>query len=708
MSNPFDKFDGGNPFDQFGGQSVSSGTDDVFNLPPADPKLQSALNLKAANANPIGSALDPIVQGTTLGFSDELAGLISGAQAKLQGKDFGPAYEEERQWRLKQLENYRTRHPIASAGEEIAGAALPAIMTMGSSAGPSSAGLLARMGLSAGAGAGSGALYGAGAADEGLTNRLAGSAAGAASGTILGGALPLAASAAKFLGKPVADAVLARIHPEAYAAQKVAERAGPMGIEPIINRISRASDVGQNMSVADVGGRGMQKLARTIANIPGAAGDRLASRVNLSAMAQGDRLKRIVSDVFHAPEGAYQDAKTAIMDARSHAAEPFYREAYDTPIDTPLYVNSILQTPAGRSALSTARRNALNMRRPWMSYFINAVDEEGNITDRTLVPNMRALDETQRILRGMEQEAMATPDGSPFARPRATPQSIAINSVHRDLLSAMDAAGESAPGRGNGPFSRARSVGLDNIQADEALEFGRNALNTDSRVISQRMGVAAPGRDRALTEGQRELARVGLAEAIRDKIDKAGLTHNGILKFFATREQAARLRPFFSSPEDYSRFRQMILNEARKQKTVNAVRGNSTTASQLADMQDANQLGETARGLGHVMRGAPLHAAMTFLSRSIGRLGGMTPQVADNISRMLMSSHPDEVRGILTTIRRIESTQTNRRVRDAKIRGFLTSYLSGQTGRVLAPQQENAPAFAIKSQMGTMKHIVKK
>lgn len=665
-------------------QSMGSRFDTAFSPANDKPEMQTDVDVAAANKNPQGSFLDPALQGLTLGTADEIWGLIGGVQSALSGQSFGEGYQANTKGVRENLENYQKRHPYLSAVAEVAGSIPTALVPLGAAA--RGAGLFSKMGRGATAGAGYGAAYGAGAADDGVANRLSGAAVGASTGATLGAALPVAGAGARLLGKPVADAIVARMNPAGYAARKIVERLEPRGgVEQAANRIGAAAQQGQSMSLADVGGRGVQKLARTVANVPGAGGDRIATKANLSAMSQGDRLKRMVSDVFQAPEGAYQAAKTSVMDARSSAAAPHYARAYASPVPFTFDLEALLQTPAGRAGLSAAKKNSANRREPWAQWFANIADD-GSIIDLKRVPDTRALDETKRVLDNMVEAAKRPADGSPFAKAKATPESIAIQSVRDDLVNFLD--------RENPAYAKARSVALDNIQADDALEFGRNALNTDSRVIAQKMGAPTGyGRDRVFNEGQRELARIGLADAIREKIDKAGLTHNGILKFFATREQAARLKPFFKTPEEYSRFRSQIFNEARKRKTVDAVRGNSTTASQLADMQEAGQMGETVSALRHVASGHPVTAAIQALTSGIRRVGGLTPKVADNIARMLVTSDPQTVRQILGTVRQIETKIANKQARQARVRSFLTELTAGQAGRALAPQP-NAPAGA--------------
>lgn len=659
---------------------------------PADqqrPDLAAALESKAANANQNGSIADPIAQGFTFGLNDELSGAIGGLIATAKGKTFNEGYDLGTGIARRNLEAQRRRAPVASAVGEIAGGlgGIAPAMLAGAPAAGAGLGALAIRGAAAGAGAG--ALYGYGAADGGgqggmlsdiaNPNRVAGAAGGAVTGAAIGAAAPVVGAGLRAVGAPFVDAVRARVNPAGAAAQKVTQRIEGSGrtIDTVANRIDRARTQGQNLSVADAGGRGAQTLARTVANTPGPGADRIAAQTNIAAMGQGERLKRLVGQVFDSPEGAYQAAKATVMDARSAAAKPYYDAAYRQPVPFTFKLEEMLQTPAGKAGLAAAKRNTANRREPWAQWFANIADD-GTITDLRRVPDTRALDEVKRVLDNMVEAAKRPADGSPFAKALNTPESIAVQSVRDDLLNFLKT--------NNKPYAKALQVAGDNIRADEALEFGRNALKTDPRVIARKMGdPAAYGRDKVFDEGDRQLARIGVAEAIRDKIDNAGLTHNALLKFFANREQVARLRPFFKSPGDFSNFKSAILNEARKRKTLDFVRGNSTTARQLADLQEAGQMGETVNVGADLMRQGPMGAALSALMRGVRRLGGLTPEVADNIAKMLMTSDPRAVQGILQRVRAIEQQNINKTQRNNRLRQLLIGFASGQTGRTLAP-----------------------
>lgn len=645
-----------------------------------------------APANPMegqGTLVDSMINGLTAGWGDEAAGAIGGA---LDWAGFGPegskgtfsgGYDRVTGNIRNSLKDYQDRHPYLSTAGEIAGALPTMLIPGGGAAEGLSLGSKVVRGI--GAGAAYGGLYGAGNAEGGIANRVSGAAQGAVLGGATGAALPVVAAGVKAAAKPVVDAIYARANAPGYAASKVAARLSDAGLttQEAADRITRAGANGQSMSLMDVGGEGVRRLGRTIVNANGPGGARLSTQANLGAMAQGDRIKAAISQVFADPNLGYQTAKNAIMDARSSAAKPLYDLAYRTPVPFTRDLEGMLQTPAGKAALAAAKQNTLNRREPWQQWFAS-VDDQGNILDMRRVPDTRALDEVKRVLDRMVEDAKAQPDGSPFAKARATPKSIAIQSVRDDLVNFLKAH--------NKPYAQALEKGMSNIQADEALEFGRNALSSDPRVISRRMGLPSPGRDTVLTPGQRDLARIGLAEALRDKIDNAGMTHNALLKFFSTREQVARIKPFFRTEQDWRWFRQAMFNEARKRKSYNALTGNSTTAKQLADMQEAGQLGDMAGAVIHAARGGVVAASLSVLQSALRRLSGLTPQTADEMAKLIASRDPNVVAGVISKLGQIEKAKVSRGYKLNAVRELVTKILASQEGAAVGRQSSDGTA----------------
>lgn len=167
----------------------------------------AAANAQAGNALPQVSApppenqssvLDPLVQGITFGWGDELRGLAQGGMAAAQGGDFGAAYDQTVDESRNALARERRVNPIGSIAAEFAGA-IPTGVGLGGQVVGRGATLGARALSGLGVAGAQGAAYGAGSEDE---NKLLGAAIGGALGGGLGLAAPYIGAGARRLVSP--------------------------------------------------------------------------------------------------------------------------------------------------------------------------------------------------------------------------------------------------------------------------------------------------------------------------------------------------------------------------------------------------------------------------------------------------------------------------------------------------------------------------
>jgi len=656
------------------------------------PRDQFDAKIGLMPAAPDRGAFDAGIRGiaNVVPFLDEGVGKLGGALSWLGGGTFAEGEN-------RALANARGMdaaaadyHPLAFYGGQGAAtlATLPLAPELAIGKAAKGAGLAAKVIRGAETGGAYSALYGAGAADGGIEGRAAGALGSGVAGAATGGLLPVAAAAAGAVLRPVGEFIRARRNPAETAARIVDKQiaAGGRDVGVVSRRMADAAARGDPLSLADVGGDQVQRLGRTVINLGGPGASALKTKINAEAVGQGARIAAAVDQHLGVPGTTYQEAKHAIMDARSHAATPHYDRFYQTPVPYSRRLEGVLDTPAGRAGLAAARTNSLNRREPWAQWFLN-VAPDGTLINARRVPDARALDEVRRAIRAQLEDAMAPPAGQPFARPRDTPRSIAIRSVYDDLTDEMMAAGETRAGARNGPFAAANQAGLDNIQADEAIEFGRDIFKNDPRVIAQRMGQGGPGRHRVFNAGQQELVRVGAADAVRQAVESGNFTANKLYKFFSSPEDMARLRPLFRTPRDFQAFRREMLNEALKRKKLQAMTGNSTTAQQLADIQGTGNLEEMMQTATDLLRGRPWAAAMGWLTRAARRNGILTPQVTDQIQRLISTRDIPRVQAI---IRQLDNVQRSRASQAQKLnagRNLLTKFLAASEGQTLQPSQ---------------------
>lgn len=648
--------------------------------------MQREARAKPDKSNPSYGATRQAIQGATFGFGDEISSAIMTPMEMIKGAitgedsgkglldRAGAAYTRLVEQDRKGMADYEKENPGTAIAANIAGGMTPggALQKAGMTFLKPGGTVAQRVGQGAAEGAAYGAAYGAGNAEGGMSDRLAGAAESAATGAAFGGALPIATAGIGAVGAPVVNAVRARMDPEGTAARKVAERLGAAGLDPEMAaaRIEKAANEGQAMSLADVGGTNARNLLRTATNVPGPGQEKAASILARRQGAQGDRLKQAVEDLFADPN-RYAETKDAIKETVKQAAKPLYEQAYKRPIEFTTGLQEIIDTPAGRAALRDAQRLAENAREPFKQFFVQMGDDPNNISI-TRVPDMRAWD---WIKRALDDKIEANTIREPFRAPQMNNEARIINQLKQALVSELDAQ--------NPVYAQARKVWSSGQEADQAIEVGRNVFDMGAKRFKQAMDAMSPQ--------QRELARLGVAEKLRERIDNAGMTHNALLKFFSTREQYNSIRAAFPDDQSFAKFRTAMFNEARMRKTYQAVTGNSTTARQLADLNEAQSPAGTAlmeAGLGAATGGTAgmMTSLINTMRGGLSRLGGFTPDVAAKTVDILLSRNPEAVRSIVQRLQDIEASALRADERKTAIRQLVTRALATGAGTVLGPQ----------------------
>lgn len=562
----------------------------------------------------------------TLGHLNPITGMIDTAKQMI-------APDEKMESKLRQQRAFQAQRddidPIASTTGRVSGALLGAGALMKARAPfmaalPAEASLAAKTAQSAKAGALYSGLYGFGSG-EGIEDRLTEGATQAAIGTAIGGTLPLVASTASAITKPFRDAITGFTRPEAFASRKVVERLAADQKTPDQAAMLMARTPGMNL--ADVAGDSTRGLLRTAYNVPGKAQTKMRARLNIRQMQQGDRIKKAVRQTLADPDG-YLYAKDEIENEAKTLAAPLFEEANSIAIPFSKNLEDALLTPAGRKALSIAHNIAENEQKPFRQMFI---DIEGN---GRRVPDVRAWEYIRQAMDDMIQAEI-----DPITK-RMTSAGRAIVGLQNRIFKEVRAA--------NTPYDDALKIWSGSHKLDNALEAGREALKQSPEATKRMMST--------MSEADKRMFRVGLANAIRDKVSGTSVMHNALFKFFSTSDNIANLRSAFNDPEQFKAFRQAMMAEANKRETYNAL-GNSTTTKQALDAAEAGGLQESTELLKDVASGSFIRGTLKYIGSHMKMLGGFTPEVADRVAQKLMTVDPAMVRKITTELAKIRGQQ---------------------------------------------------
>lgn len=647
---------------------------------PIDVEREKRISERADNiVNARSGALATMTEGGKRGmfenFADNIANRIlsvpEAAVNALQGEGFDPGavYSEMQEAQKRATDRLRENRPGAMlAGEILGGIGQAAILggaknpnavlntaaptsaagRVAESAGravqgfmaPASGGVLRQAAKGAAQGAVTGGLYTAG--DDGDVLQ------GATVGGAIGGAIPLVSKAAGIVSDVAKNVAAPYIVPKRFAAGKVLERIDADGMTPqqVANRMAARPGT----TIADVAGENVKGLVRTAVNVPGPARKRIIAQANIRQMAQGDRVNREVAAAFGDPQ-TWTDVLTDSVSKQKTVAGPLYQKSFAeaAPVDLGNVFKKIDEfvVPSRATGTPMAPDSISSQLMAIRNFLGNGQAQRVSLED---LHRFKSVD-----LSGYIDAAKRAGDKT---RLRALVQ------VKNSLVDAMDAASTD--------YKSARAIFAGEAEVQDALEEG---------IAYVRSGAAVTGADVAkMSAAEKQAFRLGVARGLAETVDKAPDGADVVKRIFGSRSKRAILDPLFENATDKARFTNAMLNEARKTRTRQAVIGNTTTAMQQADQGDA---GVVAEGVVNAITQGPGSVVVQILKRAGARLKGVTPQVADEIGLLAMSTNPADVQRAVGMLRaRGVSYQQSKAAIDG-IRRSLTN-VGGQVGAMSA------------------------
>lgn len=484
-----------------------------------------------------------MLQGPTLGFADELAGVVGGGYGALtNGRPFSENYQESRDFvrgasdqamRDKPAQNMLTQM-IASAPVGLAGmaknAAYPVLRAMG-------------------IGGAMGAVSGAGGSEE--TSPL-GVAKDAGVGLAVAGALPAVVTPiARGVGA-VARNISSRFNDSAamnYAKQKVAEafsRDAPKVGDVITRADSRMAKLGDEARVADAGGASVRGLLDTIATLPGETKNAVEAAIRLRQSTRGGRLVDAANQGLGADGARLAPTLERLIEERRTAAAPLYNDLYKKGVFVNDDLRQIIDAAHQLGAGGQAKRIAVAEQRDY------------GLTPDAKWSGMRELD---YLKQGLDDIIEASKNPQTGAMNKV---GFAVDKLRRELVQTLDAST-------NGAYATARAAYEGPSKIMDAARAGRQAMTKDDATIQ---GLTA-----SMSPAELDGFRVGAFEALRGKLGKEG-GQTEILKMWKEPATQEKLKAIFPDERTFREFASKVAAEARMKGLDSVGRGSQTAARQ--------------------------------------------------------------------------------------------------------------------------------
>lgn len=408
--------------------------------------------------------------------------------------------------------------------------------------------------------------------------------------------------------------------------------------QDMLDMASRTPD--KPLTLMDVGSQPVNALAGRVYRSGGEAkqkiGDALVGRVN----AQGQRLEGDVGKGLSGQK-AYSTTQ-AMMQSRGNAAAPLYKDAYAAnPSMASPFLDRVLETPAGKDALSRARvkmQNDLTKMGTPDKELAEQMREAGQDVPKGGVSpglSLRTWDYIKRAYGDMETEAN---------RAGRADDARIFKDRRREITSALDdldvtaKAGPNSTKAAGGLYKQARAAYSGPSQSMEALEFGQNALKPSTSIDEN------AARFKELNTNDQEFARIGLAQSLREMIGKKDVGTNAARTLAKNPAIQQRIRPFFRSDADYQKFINSATAEDNMFHASQRTMGGSQTAERLEEdndlrssaMRHAAEAGIHLSGGNVIGAGTSLMKALSDYSRS------PNPEFAGELSNLLTEplNHP--------------------------------------------------------------------
>ncbi len=496
-----------------------------------------------------GSFINPLMEGVTLGWGDELAAAGGATYGVLAPESWGglpdnitwsEAYDGIRDHINTDTKAYAKRNPKSALALELMGGLTTGGVGMSRTMPKAGASFLNRTARYGGTGAATGGVAGAGYSEPG--QRLEGGVEGAMVGGTVGTVLPVAGSGARGAGRFVHGRMQSGA--SGSAQQKVGDDLVKAGYEAPETAIERLRELGPDATVADLSERTLT-TAEGAAQYPGAARE-AAQFFQKRGVNSGRRVAHDIDQLF----GGRVSVHSLIDDVISRSAkesEPLYTKAMAQPVQVNETLQNILKTPAAQQALRRASSIAAN---------------EGQELSGQL--DMRAWDLIKKGLDDVIDRAGRTSMG------KMTESGRAVLSVKRRLVAELD--------RQNPIYKEARMVYAGHADTKKAAEEGLKFFNKSEAEIDHAM--------KTMSQSELDAYRLGAMQRLYDEAKKTTDAGSAYKRLSGDASKRDRIKLVLQDDEALSQLESALLREQTYLNTLNTTRGNSATARREASMAE--------------------------------------------------------------------------------------------------------------------------
>lgn len=577
------------------------------------------------------------LQGPTLGFADELAGLVGGGAALVRGESPSKGYQQARDIYRSGVESYKEEQPIGGAVAQGVASLPLGMLNIGRSVAPNVGPVL----RSAASGLGFGIVGGAGEAKE-LSDVPEEAAKSGAASAILGAGTELGMKVVRPIKQAITNQA-GRIIPEGLR-----EYVGTSSVDLARRRVAQAmlrdgattdqvaarmAKLGDDAILAESSGYNTRDLLDTMATLPGRTKNYTEQFIRNRQSQLGKRIAGEAESQL-SPSGArLADSVESLMTKRDVEATPLYDQLKTVSVTLDDDLKQILDASKKLGAFARAEKISTALQEPFTLKDVK----------KTTDASMPDLDKIKRGLDDLINSKSSLNERGDFNEFGRAVIQLKQNLVKRlDDMTADQETGKSL-------YKSARDAYAGPSALISAAELGRTVINKPAATIRTLV--------KDMSDSELESFRVGAYEGLRDLAGtQSGQTR--LLNMWREPATQERLKEIFPSERSFREFASTVAAEARKKEIQSVGRG-SGTAGREARMEDVNieNLKDTVN-MAAAAKTMDIGSLINMLSGSLTRTGLPEP-VRNEIGKILMSkaTSGDEIRLLRNAMEKMKREQ---------------------------------------------------
>ena len=577
------------------------------------------------------------LQGPTLGFADELAGLVGGGAALVRGQSPSQGYQQARDIYRAGVESYKEEQPIGGAVAQGVASLPLGMLNIGRNIAPNVGPVM----RSAASGLGFGVVGGAGEAKE-LENIPQEAATSGATSAVLGAGTELGMKAIRPV-KQIIGAQVGRMIPES-----IRDMVGTSSVDLARRRVAQAmlrdgattdqvtarmAKLGDDAILAEASGYNTRDLLDTMATLTGRTKNWTEELIRNRQAQRGGRLAQSAETQLSPTGARLADSVESLMTKRDVEATPLYDQLKTVSITLDDDLKQILDASKKLGAFARAEKISTGLREPFTLKDVKNANEV----------SMPDLDKVKRGLDDIISSKTAVND-----RGEINEFGRSVVKLKQDFLKRLDEMTMDSE-TGKSLYKSARDAYAGPSALISAAELGRTVINKPAATIRTLV--------KDMSDSELESFRVGAYEGLRDLAGtQSGQTR--LLNMWKEPATQERLKEIFPSERAFRVFASDVAAEARKKEIQTVGRG-SQTAGREARMEDVGV--ETLKDTANMAAAAKtmdIGSLINMLSNNMKRTSVPEP-VRNEIGRILMSraTSGDEIRLLRNAMEKMKREQ---------------------------------------------------